>query len=668
LSVVVLFLFLRDWWSTAIISLAIPVSILVGFAPLYLLDVSLNLMSLGGLALGIGMLVDNAVVVLESVQRHREDGLDRREAAVVGTSEVAAAVTASTLTTVGVFAPIAFVEGVAGELFGDLAVAVCSSLLASLAVGLTLVPMLAALEGTGGRSVATDGIVGLLAWREDEHLRAWARRLRAEALGPPLATWRAARLWWRERPRGSARSGAPDGRVRARDGVFVASVVVRLLLVPVVLGTAVLARFSWKLRGWVVRPFSAVTLGVAGAFQGRYERLARFYDRALDAALRRPGTVLGVAFVISVVSVGLGSQLGTELLPELHQRRFTVDLTLPVGTPLARTLRAVEDAERSLLALDHVESVYASVGYDPRVETRSDQGEHTAELRVTLDDHTSTRAEDRVMAEVRDALATIERSTVKVSRPALFSFRTPIEIVLYTWDLDLQQDVGTRVVDRLRSEPGLADVRSSLAEGHPEIRIVYDRHRLHRLGLDPATVAARVRDKVQGIEATRIQRGDERVALLVQLVEPDRASVRDLQELNVNPNLQPPIPLAAVADFEEAVGPSEIRRIDQQRAVVVTASLAGFDLGTADDRIASALAALELPASVTTEVAGQSSEMTESLASLRFALGARRVPRLRDHGEHVREPDRSVRDPVQRAARDRRARVRVVPRARIRSA
>jgi HAE1 family hydrophobic/amphiphilic exporter-1 len=140
------------------------------------------------------------------------------------------------------------------------------------------------------------------------------------------------------------------------------------------------------------------------------------------------------------------------------------------------------------------------------------------------------------------------------------------------------------------------------------------------LGLDPASVAERVRDKVQGVEATRIQRGDQRVALLVQLVEPDRASVRDLQDINVNPELMPEIPLAAVADFEEAVGPSEIRRIDQQRAVVVTANLAGFDLGTVADRIERALGTLELPPTVVAEVAGQSAEMKESLASLRFAL------------------------------------------------
>jgi HAE1 family hydrophobic/amphiphilic exporter-1 len=132
LAIGILFLFLRNFRATAIIGTAIPVSIVAAFAPLYLGGVSLNLMSLGGLALGIGMLVDNAVVVLESIQRYLDEGKNPQEASVLGVADVATAVTASTLTTVAVFLPIAFVEGVAGQLFGDLAIAVVASLVASL--------------------------------------------------------------------------------------------------------------------------------------------------------------------------------------------------------------------------------------------------------------------------------------------------------------------------------------------------------------------------------------------------------------------------------------------------------------------------------------------------------------------------------------------------------
>ena len=108
-------------------------------------DITLNIMSLGGIALGIGMLVDNSVVVLESIFRHREKGAGFIEAAKEGASEVGTAVTASTLTTIAVFLPLVFVQGIAGQLFRDQALTVTFSLLASLAVALTLIPMLASL-------------------------------------------------------------------------------------------------------------------------------------------------------------------------------------------------------------------------------------------------------------------------------------------------------------------------------------------------------------------------------------------------------------------------------------------------------------------------------------------------------------------------------------------
>ncbi|MDX1622993.1 MAG: efflux RND transporter permease subunit [Gemmatimonadota bacterium] len=147
LAFLVLFPFLRDPRWPAAIAVAIPISIIGAFVLLYASGVSLNIMSLGGLALGVGMLVDNSIVVLENVFRHRERGLAARAAAVVGAREVQAAITASTLTTIAVFLPILWVEGLAGALFGELALAVAFSLLASLAVALTLLPVLAARFG-----------------------------------------------------------------------------------------------------------------------------------------------------------------------------------------------------------------------------------------------------------------------------------------------------------------------------------------------------------------------------------------------------------------------------------------------------------------------------------------------------------------------------------------
>lgn len=142
LAVLILLYFLKNFRSTLIIGAAIPISVIITFFLMYSSDITLNIISLGGLALGIGMLVDNSIVVLEAIQRHRENGVAPYDAALKGASEVAGAVTASTFTTVAVFFPIVFVEGIAGQLFKDMALTVTFSLLASLAVSLTLVPML----------------------------------------------------------------------------------------------------------------------------------------------------------------------------------------------------------------------------------------------------------------------------------------------------------------------------------------------------------------------------------------------------------------------------------------------------------------------------------------------------------------------------------------------
>ena len=152
LAILVLLYFLKNVRSTLIIGVAIPVSVIITFFLMYSTDISLNIISLGGLALGIGMLVDNSIVVLESIQRYREQGNDLFQSSLKGTSEVAGAVTASTFTTVAVFFPIVFVEGIAGQLFKDMALTVTFSLLASLIVSLTLVPMLnTAMRRQGGK-------------------------------------------------------------------------------------------------------------------------------------------------------------------------------------------------------------------------------------------------------------------------------------------------------------------------------------------------------------------------------------------------------------------------------------------------------------------------------------------------------------------------------------
>jgi len=156
LAIVLIFLFLANWRPTLIIGLAIPLSVITTFIAFYLAGYTLNLLTLGGLTLGVGMLVDNAIVVIENTYRHIEEGKERKKAAIFGASEVGMAITASTLTTIVVFLPVVFAQGITGKLTRGLALAITFSLLSSLFVALTVVPLLTSLlfKGRNGNTIS----------------------------------------------------------------------------------------------------------------------------------------------------------------------------------------------------------------------------------------------------------------------------------------------------------------------------------------------------------------------------------------------------------------------------------------------------------------------------------------------------------------------------------
>ena len=601
LAVLVLYLFLRNLRSTVIIGLAIPISVVLAFGPLFVYGVSLNLMSLGGLALGVGMLVDNGVVVLESIQRYLDEGADKQTGAVRGASDVAAAVTASTLTTVAVFFPLTFVEGVAGELFGDLAIAVVASLVASLLVAIFLVPMLAALGSKGNVAVSSTPDASLSqVWRSfTSDIEAWRTSKGQSTVGKMARIALAPYVWFR----------ILCTAVFALFWTLNAILFVRLARWTRALGAPVLYVGSWPMRK------------MASVFERVYAGIERRYMRRLPGLLKRPGMVLGAAALVTLCAVGLGRQLGSELIPSLNQGRFTVETAFPVGTPIQTTVREIRRLQPMFEDHPDIQSVYATVGADQRADSSSDEGEHTARIRVQLrPGGDMVRRESQVMDALRERLNEETRMLSNFVRPALFSFKTPVELVIYGFELKELEHASAIAVERLEAIPELRDVRSSMGKGYPELRVNYDRTRLKQYGLDTFSVATRVRNRIQGVEATRLQWADQKVDVRLQLIKQQRQTVGDLRALNVNPALVPVIPLDAVATIEEGYGPSEIRRVDQQRAVVISANTMGFDLGSASSAIGQSLAGLDLPEGVLLEVAGQAKEMSRSMRSLWFAL------------------------------------------------
>lgn len=579
--------------ATAIVAVAIPASLLVAFAPLDLLGVSLNIMSLGGLALGVGMLVDCSIVVLESIHRCREEGDDRVDSVVRGTREVRSAVIASTLTTVAVFLPMVFVQGVAGQAFGDLALAVVLSLVASLAVALYLIPMLAARGGfdftAGGRRPRLVPVAWTALIEDWRALAGWRR-----ALVAPLLLLRT--LVW-----------LPVEVVGKLLGAVVS-------LVLLVVGGGI---------GLVVRAVSRLLDRGPAAWVGRgIERLSAAYHALLERALDQPRLVVGLLVAALALTVVGFTALHSELLPEVHQGEITFELSLPAGTPLERTIEVLAPIEGVLSAdTERVERVLATYGFDPAQSTRSDEGEHTARFRVLLR-RSDARSEQDVAARVRERLRTIPDLEERLTRPVLFSFRTPIEVEVHGDDLDRLERKAAEVELALAALPELADVASTLRAGAPEVEIVYDRERLALYELSLGPVAESVRDLVRGAEATRFNLKDRRIPIVVQLAEADRRTIEDVRNMIVNPGGDRPITLAAIADVRLGEGPSEVRRVDGRRVALVRANLApGVPLGAAVERLRATLEDdVEWPADMTWFVSGQDEEWQRSSGSLYLAL------------------------------------------------
>ena len=556
LAILVLYAFLRDARATLISSIAIPVSVLGTFVLMYAFNITLNIMSLGGIALAVGMLVDNAVVVLESIVRKQEHGMERREAARQGTSEVAMAVTAATLTSVAVFFPMVFISGVAGQLFKDQSLTVTFALALSLVVALTLVPMLAA-----GRP---------------------------QRVGEPQSA-----------------DAVAQTRPRRID--------------------ALLSRAAAGLRrvaGWISKGCALALSPIVRVTQALMHWADRSYPGAILWALGNPGKVIGSAVgLFAFTMLVVAPRLGTELIPQMSQGEFNVDLRLPPGAPLEQTDRTVQSVQRSSTALGNVALAYSVAGTGNRLDANPvDAGENTGRLSITLQPGAGRDDEETAMNALRKDLDSLPGVQYRFSRPSLFSLSTPLEVVVSGFDLDRLQVAAEQVRAKMVADDRFADVKTTVEAGNPEIQIIFDQERASQLGLVVRDIADRVVNSVRGEVATRYKLRDKQIDVLVRSVDTRAASIEEVRNLIVNPGSDFPVPLSAVADVKLSVGPAEVRRVGQERVAVVSANLAHGDLGAAIDRLKGIVTEVQLPVGTTAFLSGQSEEMQSSFQSLQFVL------------------------------------------------
>ena len=565
LAVFILYFFLRKFGAMLIISLSIPVSVIATFNLMYGADLSLNIMSLGGIALGIGMLLDNSIVVLENISRHKDKGENVLSAVSDGAGEVGTAVTASTLTTIAVFFPLVFVKGIAGQLFRDQALTITFALMVSLLVALTLIPMMASLESRKREIITPQQI---------------------------------------KKPRKGIRKLLRNMRM------FI------FTTIPVCV-----FKFVFGLSRIISRGFLFLLKPFLNAFSKGYAMVEKHYLPFLRWALGHRGLVLIVAAGFFLITLLLIPKLGIELIPQLSQGEFSIEFRLPPGTPLEKTDQTIAAIQRSVNEIDNVKMTFAVTGSGNRFDTNPEHGgENWGELNVVMVPGSSRMNEEQAMAEIRGNLEISPGLQYKFYRPTLFTFKTPIEIEIAGYDLKKLKRVSDEIVRQMRSIERFADVKSSVEKGHPEIQIHFDRERASALGLNVYEIADRVVKKVRGEVATRYAWHDRKIDVLVRVSEEDRASIKDIHDLIINPESERPVPLDAVANILVGTGPDEIRRVDQERVALVSANLTYGDLGTAARELAGIINNMDIPDDIAASVSGQNEEMEVSFRSLQFAL------------------------------------------------
>ncbi|KAF1724831.1 acriflavin resistance protein [Pseudoxanthomonas japonensis] len=569
LSILIIFLFLRDGWSTFVISLSLPISIIATFFFMGQLGLSLNVMSLGGLALATGLVVDDSIVVLESIAKARERGMGILEAAIKGTREVFMAVVASTLTTIAVFLPLVFVEGIAGQLFRDQALTVSIAIAVSLVVSMTLIPMLSALKGRPPLEFPAE---------------------------TPREPWRPESRW--KKP--AAYAGRGIGALFQYGFFSLVWLVVRIF------------RGLAAVIGPVMRKASDLAMAPYGKAEAGYLRM-------LPAALKRPVPVLGGAALAFALTLAALPLLGVDLIPQLAQDRFEMTAKLPPGTPLAQTDALVREVQRAHAGEAGTRLLYGVSGTGTRLDASpTESGENIGKLSVVMTDNAREQA---LVESLRETMKQWPEAQVDFARPELFALAPPLEIEIEGNNLESIRVAGNRLAELLRQSPHYADVKSTVEQGFPEIQIVFDQDRAAALGLTTRQIADAVVNKVRGNVATRYSFRDRKIDVLVRVQESERASVDDIRRLIVNPGGNKPVELISVADVIATTGPSEIHRADQRRVAIVSANLRDIDLGKAITEVRDMVSKNPLGTDVGMRIGGQGEELGESIRSLLFAFG-----------------------------------------------
>ena len=578
LTVLVVFVFLNSWRSTVITGLALPVSVLASFIAVWAFGFTLNTMSLLGLSLAIGILIDDAIVVRENIVRHVEMGKDHMTAAHEGTDEIGLAVAATTFSIVAVFVPVAFMYGVAGQWFKPFALTIACSVLVSLFVSFSLDPMLSAYwpdphvpeDQKGWLTRTLDRFNNWFNRKAEGYRRviAWALDHRTAmvllAVGSLVAAFAL-----------PAKGFSGMGVVVAGFGVIVGGVLLRG-------------------RHWVVR------LGVAAA----------------------GGALMFVAFPL-VPAVG---QVGTSFFGEDDRSELNIAIETPPGSNLDYTrLKAEEAAQLARAHKDLVRYTFTTIsGGFGGASGAVDAG--TIYVRLTPKGERSVSAE-QFARMLREETKQIGGATASVFTNTFGGAQKQIRLELRGDDPAALDRAAAIVQEEVRQVPNAVDVGLSTKGQKPELEVDVNRGLAASLGLTVGQVAQSLFPAFAGIDAGDwVDPSGETRDVRVRLAPEARQRLADLEQVPLtipgSATAAPAtIPLGQIATVRQGLGPAIITHLDGDRVVAVEANTSGRSLGEVMGDINARLARVQLPAGVRVTTGGESQDQAEVFGRIFAALG-----------------------------------------------
>ncbi len=531
--VLVVLFFLGRWRATLIIGATIPIALIVAFIYLLFVDSSLNIISLCSLTIAIGMVVDDAIVVLENITSHIERGSNPREAAIYATNEVWVSVIATTLVIVAVFVPLTMLTGFAGIMFKELGWIVTIVVCTSTVVAITLTPMLS------------------------------SKLLRAK-------------------------------KVRVENGKLIEEAV----------------QAGWYQK-YVV---------------GMLDKVDAFYAKALGACLRHKALTLVTVFALfiaSLIPAYLGF-VGTDFMQKTDNGRLTVKAELQRTTRVEETAALARQLEKRIMELVPEVRMISSTTGSPDDAGFSALINSTSNNKLQMTVVCSKKYErERTIFEIAEV---IRKELAQYPQLLDYSCEmasgmggggtSTVDIEVYGYDFDATNLFAEQIKRAVVDIEGARDIVVSRDEDRPELKVVVDKEKAARHGLNSATVASYVRSRINGYTAGYLKEDGDEYDILVRLSESDRNSISDIENLTIPTQSGKLIKLSELASVQEYLAPPEIERKTRQRMLTIKVTPHDVSLGELAAAIQAVVEPMERPAGVTVRYGGDYEEQQESFADI----------------------------------------------------